>query len=169
MWPRHFSEDGSFGCVTRVALGDWTFREQDSHEVVWYRIDNYGVFHCWALFGESYGREELDAVDMNPAFFVYLGEEAGRELWVAQIGVVPGSEYILLARSPAGGVIDEFDVLQTHCPPEYVRDAGKVSILVTRYCSVNDPADLERLGREMMQLPVLGKLSLEPNKSTQAQ
>lgn len=169
MWPRHFSEDGSFGCVTRIALGDWSFRERDSEEVVWFRIDNYGVFHCWALFGESYDREGLDTVDMKPAFFVFLGEEAGRELWVAQVGVVPGSEYVLLARSPADGVIDDFDVLQRRCPPEFLRDAGTLDTLITRYCAVNCPADLERLAREMMQLPVLGKLSLEPDKSTKAQ
>lgn len=169
MWPRHFSEDGSFGCVTRIALGDWVFREQGSDEIVWYKIDNYGVFHCWALFGKSYDREELSAVDMKPAFFVFLGEEAGRELWVAQIGVVPGSEYMLLARSPADGVIDDFDVLQMRCPQNYLRDVGALDILITRYCAVNDPAALEQLAREMIQLPVLGKLSLAPNKSEKAQ
>lgn len=163
IWPRHFYEDRSFGCTTRVALGDWAFREQDSDEVTWSRIGNYGVFHCWALFGESGEREELDATDMKPAFFVFLGEEAGRELWVAQIGVNPGSEYVLLARSPADGVIEEFDVLQRRCPPKLVRDADTVDTLITRYCAVNDQADLRRLARAMMKLPAIGKLSLAPD------
>jgi hypothetical protein len=163
MWPRHFYEGRSFGCTTRVALGDWTFREQDSDEVTWFRIDNYGVFHCWALLGESGEREELDATDLKPAFFVFLGEEAGRELWVAQIGVVPGSEYVLLARSPEGSVIEEFDVLQRRCPTKYLRDADTLDTLITRYCAVNDPADLRRLARAMIKLPALGRLSLAPN------
>ena len=169
MWPQHFADDGSFGCVTRVAVGDWAFREKNSEEIVWYRIDNYGVFHCWALLGSSHERAELEAAEATPTFFVFLGEEAGQELWVAQIGVVPGSEYVLLARSPADGTIDAFDVLQRRCPSQDMRNAGPIDILFTQYCAVNNRTDLLRLARQMVHLPPVGTLSLAPSKTKKAQ
>lgn len=82
-----------------------------------------------------------------------------RELWVIQIGAVPGSEYMLLSRSQGEGLIDTFDVLQTRCPMANVRDAGFLDIILTRYCALNTQADLLRLARQMARLPAIGTLS----------
>lgn len=169
VWPQPFGDEDAFGCVSRVAFGDWVFRDQHGEDSVWYRVQNYGVFHCWALLGRSSERRQLEGADLKPAFFVFLGkaevEDDERELWVAQIGARPGSEYVLLARSPAEGPIEAFEVLQTRCPPSHVRDAGQLDILLTRYCALNTQADLVRLARQMAQLPAVGTLSLAPADS----
>lgn len=163
MWPQPFYNDDSFGCVSRVAFGDWVLREPDGENSAWYRIENYGVFHCWALLGSTYERQQLDGAELKPTFFVFLGEidtPAGeRELWAAQIGARPGSDYLLLARSPAEGLIDTFDVLQTRCPHGATRDAGSLDSLLTRYCALNTQGELMRLARQMAQLPAVGTLS----------
>lgn len=169
MWPQPFYDDDSFGCVSRVAFGDWVLREPDGEESAWYRVQNYGVFHCWALVGRTYERQQLDAAELKPTFFVLLGEvdteEGERELWAAQIGARPGSEYLLLARSPAEGLIQSFEVLQTRCPPGTTRDAGSLDIIITRYCALNSQAELVRLARQMVQLPAVGTLSLTPTSA----
>lgn len=165
-WPRGFSDEDSFGCTSRVAFGDWAFREtgaQDGDDTRWYRFSNYGVFHCWANTFRSYEREQLDGADFHPSFFVLL--EATRiggnevELWTVQIGARPGSEYLLLSRIPAEGLVESFTVLQTACPRGNVRDAGSLDILLTRYCAINSKAELIRLARRMTQRPPRGTLT----------
>jgi len=164
MWPQHFYDDDSFGCVSRVAFGDWVLREQDGDDPVWFRFRNYGAFHCWALVGRGDERQQLESAASKPAFFVLMGniEVAGdrRELWAIQIGARPGSEYMLLSRSPRDGSIDSFDVLQIRCPRANVRDAGAIDILLTRYCAVNTRGDLLRLAQQMAHLPAIGSLAL---------
>jgi hypothetical protein len=164
MWPQHFYDDSSFGCVSRVAFGDWVFREQGDDDPVWFRFRNYGAFHCWALVGRGYERQQLESAASKPAYFVLMGNlEVGgdrRELWAIQIGARPGSEYILLSRSPRDGLIASFDVLQIRCPRANVRDAGSVDILLTRYCAVNTRGDLLRLAQQMAHLPAVGSLAL---------
>ncbi len=164
MWPQHFYDEDRFGCVSRVAFGEWVLREQGGGEPRWYSVQNYGVFHCWAVVGEAYERRKLEAAEARPAFFVLVddidvnGEQ--RELWALQIGARPGSEYLFLSRSPREGLIDAFEVLQTRCPSANVRDAGSLDILLTRYCALNSRADLLRLTRQMAQLPAMGTLTL---------
>jgi hypothetical protein len=163
-WPQHFYDDDSFGCTSRVAFGDWAFREAggDEGDAEWYRFTNYGVFHCWANTFRSYERERLDGADFHPSFFVLLGTArsggAEVELWAIQIGARPGSEYLLLSRTPGDGLIDNFNVLQTECSRGSVRDAGSLDILLTRYCAINSRSELIRLARRMVQRPPLGTL-----------
>jgi hypothetical protein len=164
-WPQHFYEDDSFGCTSRVAFGDWAFREtgSDEDDAEWYRFTNYGVFHCWANTFRAYERGRLDGADFHPTFFVFLGLERTRgldlELWAIQIGARPGSEYLLLSRTPGDGLVDSFNVLQTECPRGNVRDAGSLDILLTRYCAINSRSELVRLARRMAQRPPLGTLT----------
>jgi hypothetical protein len=166
MWPRPFFEDDSFGCVSRIAFGDWAFRPSGAPErdARWYRIHNYGVFHCWAVFSSAAERAALEGAEHEPSFFVLLGaaevENNRVELWAVQIGARPGSDYLLLSRSPQDGLIETFSVLQTQCPRGNVRDSGALDIILTRYCAINTQADLLRLARRMVHRPPQGSLSL---------
>ncbi|HEY7640438.1 MAG TPA: hypothetical protein VH814_11985 [Steroidobacteraceae bacterium] len=168
-WPQHFHDDDSFGCTSRVAFGDWAFHERGAeveNDLLWYRFSNYGVFHCWANTFRANERTRLDGADSQPSFFVFLGSASVNgsdiELWTLQIGARPGSEYLLLSRDPAEGLIEKFNVLQTACPRANVRDAGSLDILLTRYCAVNSRSELIRLARRMAQRPPLGSLSRVP-------
>ena len=165
-WPQHFYDDDSFGCTSRVAFGDWILREssaEDEADVQWYRFSNYGVFHCWANTFRAPERAALDGADVHPSFFVLLGNmrinDSDVELWAVQIGARPGSEYLLLSRNPAEGLIESFNVLQTACPRANIRDAGSLDIVLTRYCAVNSRSELIRFARRMAQRPPLGTLA----------
>ena len=165
-WPQHFYDDDSFGCTSRVAFGDWIFRESDAEvegDLLWYRFSNYGVFHCWANTFRAHERARLDGADAYPSFFAFLGstsvDGSDTELWTVQIGARPGSEYLLLSRAPAEGVIEKFNVLQTACRHANVRDVGSLDILLTRYCAVNSRSELIRLARRMAQRPPIGTLT----------
>ena len=169
-WPKPFYDEDSFGCASPIGFGDWVFREASAEvgrDVQWYRFSNYGVFHCWVNTFRAYDRKRLDDADFHPSFFVFLGEanvdQTDIELWTVQIGARPGSEYLLLSRAPADGVIEEFTVLQTACPHANVRDAGSLDILVTRYCAVNSRTELIRLARNMAKRPPLGTLARVPD------
>jgi hypothetical protein len=165
-WPQHFTDESSFGCTSRVAFGDWIFRETATEvedDARWYRFSNYGVFHCWANTFRAFERARLDGADFHPSFFAFLGSVIVRgvdvELWTIQIGARPGSEYLLLSRAPGEGLIENFNVLQTACPRANVRDAGSLDILLTRYCAVNSRRELVSLARRMAQRPPLGTLT----------
>jgi hypothetical protein len=169
VWPQHFYDDDSFGCTSRVAFGDWAFRERDAiteEHVEWYRFSNYGVFHCWANIFRASDRAKLDGADFHPSFFVFLGKMsvngADVELWAVQIGATPGSEYLLLSRDSSEGLIEDFNVLQTECPRANVRDAGSMDILSTRYCAIDSRSELNRFARRMALRPSLGTLTLMP-------
>ena len=168
-WPQHFNDDDSFGCMSRVAFGDWVFRQgaaEDEDEVLWYRFSNYGAFHCWANTFRAPERAKLPSADFHPSFFASLGSMSVNgstiELWAVQIGARPGSEYLLLSRVSAAGLIEKFNVLQTACPRANVRDAGSLDILSTRYCAIHSRGELIRLARRMVQRPPLGTLTLVP-------
>ena len=77
VWPRHFENEDSFGCTSRVAFGDWVLRESDvesERESDWYRFSNYGGFHCRANVSHAYTPEALEHAQNHPSFFVRLGE-----------------------------------------------------------------------------------------------
>ena len=164
MWPQSFSdpESGEFGCMSGIAFGDWILRSADNagdEDADWYRISNYGAFHCFALVGEAGDRQGLQEAEARPSFFVNLGMSGGAELWAVQIGARPGSDYLLLSRQPAPGAISNFTVLQRQCPKRNVRDAGNISILITRYCAINSRAELRNLAGRMAKLEPLGTLT----------
>lgn len=164
-WPQAFADKESFGCSSRVAFGDWMLRAVDEEEddADWYRVQNYGVFHCWAMVGSALRREELPGADLRPSFFVYLGVESREglevELWTIQMGARPGSDYLLLSRVRSQDRIEKFDVLQTDCPRANTRDAGSVDILLTRYCAIDSRDQLLSLASRMVQRPPRGTLS----------
>lgn len=169
-WPRNFhsgeGDDFTFGCQSRVAFGDWQFTPHPLAEYLegwWMRIDNYGVFHCAANFYQADERDELTEGEFSRGFFVRLGETRhdGRvwELWAIQQGMVPGSDYMLLARESNDGLIDEFTVLQRRCREESMRRSEGLDVWNTSYCSINSRAELLSVAGSMLALPPLGTLS----------
>ena len=171
-WPRAFNEGDSFGCASRLRYGDWKLQESaDDAGAHWYRITNYGVFHCFMLVRDADTREALAGHDPNPSFLIELGRARAPggevELWALQRGTVPGSSYLLLSSRPGSGAISRLDVLQRRCPDRLVRDRSAVSILITRYCAINDRAELIGLARRMAQLPPLGTLTLDSSATSE--
>lgn len=170
-WPQSVSDGDSFGCASRVAFGDWVFRygAADAKPALsdsWYRFSNYGVIHCWANIGEANDREGLSSASSRPSLFIYLETRAveGKdvELWAIQLGARPGSDYLLLSRAPAEGLVISFSVLQTECPSAHRRDAGPIDILRTDYCGIDSRKELIRLARRMAARTPLGTLSVVP-------
>lgn len=162
-WPQHFDDpaSGDLGCTSRVAFGDWQFRPRktgDEDDASWYRITNYGVFHCWALVGAADDRSRLDGSERRPAYFVLLERRSERELWTLQLGARPGSEYLLLSRAPTAGLVTEFTILQRVCPEPLLRKRKSLDILLTDYCGIGTTEQLRQIGRRMMHLPPLGTL-----------
>lgn len=171
--PYAVSDEKSFGCASRVGFGDWRYdrEDRDDDESKWFRVTNYGVFHCWANVARADGPQSLETASPRPSFFVELGTVniGGKaiELWALQLGARPGSDYVLLARAPGESRVEEFNVLQMKCPARSVRDSGGLSILITRYCAINDPRALKALARNMARLPPLGRMVyVRPVKET---
>lgn len=162
LWPKHFSDDdGSFGCTSRMSFGDWRLKLGEDDEV-WWRVSNYGVFHCALIFRTASQSESLKQATYRYGFLVKLGtgkiKERPVELWAFQIGTVPGSDYVLLARAPSEDVIKTFIMLQRKCPANSVRSSPSLDIFGSSYCSINSKAELLSLARAMLKRPPLGHL-----------
>ena len=162
VWPQHFTDDdGSFGCTSRVAFGVWRLKHNDDDDNdEWWRIENYGVFHCALMAKESYSQERLARSSSRHGFFVRLGtvkfHAKSMELWALQLGTRPGSDYVLLARQPSEGLIKSFTVLQRDCPKSKVRTGPSMDTFRMDYCSINTPAELLELAKSMLMRPPLG-------------
>ena len=170
VWPRGMVPDADTiaGCESRVAFGDWRFTPKEEDEYAdpwWLRVSNYGVFHCAANLFEADEREELEEGEFSRGLFAVIGEgrTEGRawELWVLQKGFVPGSDYVLLAREAEGGdLVRRFIVLQRRCPRGSMREASGMDGWTTRYCAVENRAELLALARRMLREKPLGTLEL---------
>jgi hypothetical protein len=142
-------------------LGDWKFTDSEN-EVWWWRLTNYGVFHCAIVERRAEERAELKPARWSYSFFVRIGSVGSgislRELWVLQSGTVPGTDYTLLAREPSKATIKAFAVLQRRCPPGAERKGPPMDVWRTGYCAINSRSDLLSLARRMARLPPLGTL-----------
>jgi hypothetical protein len=160
VWPQHFTDGDSFGCVHRIRLGVWRYEATDGDfDNAWRRFENYGVFHCW--MNVSDGDEPGSFGESRPGFLIQLGDAGGRELWALQLGARPGSDYLLLARSAGAGAIDRFEVLQRRCPAAQMRGGPSLDILLTRYCAINSRSEMLAMARRMARLPALGVMTFE--------
>jgi hypothetical protein len=172
-WPQHFtdSSNGEFGCTSRVKFGDWRLDSAayGMKRADWYRVTNYGVFHCWANVVTASQRSDLNLSEVRPSFFVFLEKIGSTELWTLQMGARPGSDYLLLSRKPTDGVVSEFSVLQQKCPDKNRRDGKNIDILMTRYCAINDVLGLKSLARRMLKLKPLGTLTWTDTSSKESQ
>lgn len=170
MWPRGFHSDDSFGCSSWVKFGDWHFIPADpkADREYWDRYTNYGVFHCAAIMRTSRERAELGEAQWKHGFFVRLGKarlgSREWELWALQQGMVPGSDYILLAREPRIAAVDSFRVLQRRCPRGRILETS-LDVWTTRYCPIDSRAELLSLARRMLRLPPLGTISHFPGST----
>jgi hypothetical protein len=70
--------------------------------------------------------------------------------------MVPGSDYVLLAREPGDAKIERFTVLQQRCPSGQRREVKGLDIWTTRYCAIDSRSELLSLARRMLALPALG-------------
>jgi hypothetical protein len=171
LWPRSMlpGPDVIAGCESRVRFGDWQFvpnPENEHDEPYWLRIANYGAFHCAANLYVADERSELDEGEFSRGLFVRIGKARSGstdwELWALQQGFVPGSSYTLLAREVQddNGIVEQFRVLQRHCPAGMLREARGMDVWLTRYCAVDSRTDLLALARQMIRKPALGTLTL---------
>ncbi len=178
IWPRGFSSDDGFGCVSRVGFGDWRFTPADGEdgEEWWERYSNYGVFHCAAIIQTAEEQAELADGQLEYGYFVLIGKtrlgSKKWELWALQKGTVPGSEYVLLAReSGLEDLVDSFRVLQRRCPPGKLRQTRGLDVWSTRYCSIDSRADLLTLARRMLRRPSAGTITrvAKPDEGREAE
>jgi hypothetical protein len=147
-----------------VEFGDWRYDDNRSGwDPTWFRLTNYGVFHCYTMVRGPDDQTQLEGRSADPSFFIELGTirigNGETELWALQRGGRPGSSYLLLARKPTPGIIRTFDVLQRACPPDRIRKGPQLDILLTRYCAINSPQELTQLARQMVERPPLGRLT----------
>ena len=174
-WPQHLTDE--IGCIDRIEMGDWRYHPSPDGDYSppddWYRLRNYGVFHCAVVLQVGDEREKLADRDSRYSWFIDLGSAQGIDgevsLWALQEGSAPGSNYILLARKPEKGIIKAFDVLQRRCPANRRRKGESVEIWGTQYCAINSKTELVRLAREMAKLPPLAKLEFVADIKLQAQ
>jgi hypothetical protein len=74
--------------------------------------------------------------------------------------MVPGSEYVLLAREARReGLIKSFRILQRRCPPGGIREIRDMDVWTTRYCRIDSRSELRALARRMLRLPPLGTIA----------
>lgn len=165
-YPKHFSEtDGdsfSFGCSSNIQFGDYReVRANDPERVAWWRIGNYGVFHCALLLSEASERTELDTGFREHAWLVVLGKiqtSGGEiELLALQIGARGGSTYNLFSRS-VGAPNTTLSVLDPVCPRGSTRRGRGIDVWRTDYCVVASQSALRRIAREAFRRPPVAAL-----------
>ena len=171
LWPRDYADgDTLAGCVSRIRFGDWLSQpnsaDASADEREWYRFGSYGDFHCIANIRIAEDRAALADSTLDRGCFVKLGVEEHHgaliELWSIQKGLIPDSEYMLLARPTSSGIITRVDVLQQRCPPRYWRDlAEPFDIFRTGYCAINSRAALLAMAESMLAFPKMGTLELQ--------
>ena len=161
VWPQHFEDGRTFGCIHSIKLGDWRYSPRDEGASDhWYRLTNYGLMHCHINLAEAYEAGHFGSV--QPAFLIRLGASGSVELWALQIGARPGSDYLLLSRPSKPPVDnDHFAVLQRQCPVGKARGGEALDVLRTDYCSIGTRAELVALAERMAALPPLGTLAFE--------
>jgi len=165
VWPQHFSSnDGDFGCTSRIAFGNWTFTDNEGETGVW-QIANYGVFHCAAIFRQAETKADLANANYKYGLAAFIGttEHSGKpiELWAFQMGMRPGSDYVLLARAPGQGIVKSFSVLQRFCSKARTRrlpEGRTLDIWSTGYCTISSRSELLSLAKQALGRPPLGKL-----------
>lgn len=166
-YPKHFFDpDGSFGCVSNVALGDYRLTPDDAagelaEPETWFRISNYGVMHCALVIREASTRADLESAPFEYFWIVKLWEQGHGdeklEVLAFQQGAMGGSRYLLLQRQ-ADQTNGPLTLLAPRCPREMVRDSGGIDIWLTRYCAVPDRPALRAIARDALRNDPVGIL-----------
>ena len=163
LYPMHFSDGDSFGCSSNVQFGDYreVYANDPEHET-WWRIGNYGVFHCGLLFSQASERTGLDFGFRDHAWTIVLDKVrtpyGELELLALQIGARGGSTYLLLSRFTAGGVTATMNVLDPVCPRGATRQRPHFDSWRTDYCAVASQSALRRIARAAARRPPVSVL-----------
>ncbi len=167
-YPTNFSDADSFGCISNIRFGDYReVKVQDPDHVGWWRIGNYGVFHCALLLSQASERTELDTGFRDHAWVIVLDKvqtPAGEiELLALQIGARGGSEYTLLSRPTADEPGRLMAVLDPVCPRHSSRQGRSLDVWRTDYCAVASQSAMRRIAREAFRRPPVAFLEyVEP-------
>lgn len=161
-YPTPFYDDDSFGCMSNVRFGDYReVHAGDPEREAWWRIGNYGVFHCALLLSQTTERTELDAGFRDHAWVIVLDriQTAGGEIEVLalQIGARGGSTYTLLSR-PVATPNTTMNVLAPVCPRGATRQRRGFDVWRTDYCVVASQSALRRIARDAARRPPVSVL-----------
>ncbi|HVY89309.1 MAG TPA: hypothetical protein VG942_10605 [Hyphomonadaceae bacterium] len=146
------------GCDGDFRLGVWKesiFREDGgAPDLRWWRVHNYGSFHCAAVFNVSDERDGSYGDRKGFGFVIALGRDkaTGLDLFVWQMGMIPGSEYRFLA-APAGGDGTRYTVLQADCSAGTLRSSHVGGSFITTYCSLASEAAVRATARAAAKRP----------------
>lgn len=164
LYPKNFYDADSFGCISNIRTGDFrmteTFEGGETSET-WYRVHNYGVFHCALVIRSAHEQAALDTASSEFFWVVVLDKvrtEAGEiELLAFQHGARGGSTYLLFSRladSEDGGLT----LLAPECPDSMKRGGLPIDVWRTDYCAVPDQDALRRIARDAAGHPPIGRL-----------
>lgn len=152
----------AIGCDGELVTGDWRQTYEPDEEgvapdPVWWRVHSYGSFHCAAVFAWGGERGEYEGDDFG--FFIRLGHDSasGLDLFAWEIGLRPGSIYVLLA-APAASDLTRFSVLDVDCSAGQTRKSEFSSSWVTEYCAIPDQKALLATARTAAKKLPLGTL-----------
>lgn len=160
--PRTLYDEESFGCITNIELGDYRLIPAgDAEPAAWWRLENYGVFHCALLLSEADAQSNLRSGFRDYAWVIVLDEVStptgDLELLALQIGARTGSSYRLLSRLKGVAPRGRFSLLDPECPRGATRQR-ELDIWRTDYCLVADQRTLRRIARAAFRRPPLGVL-----------
>lgn len=162
LFPTRFSDNESFGCSNIIDPGFYRLEVQDDPDAaMFWRITNYGAFHCALTFGVAYEQEAAHEAFEGPAWIIRLGNdtvgEAAVELLALQIGIADGSRYILLRRPK--NEMQGLEVLAHRCLRGLERRVAQIDIWRQDSCIVRSKTDLRRVAREANRRPPHGRLA----------
>lgn len=162
LFPTRFSDDESFGCSNIIDPGFYRLEVQDDLDAaMFWRITNYGAFHCALTFGVAYEQEAAHEAFEGPAWIIRLGDdtvgEAAVELLALQVGIADGSRYILLRRPK--NEMQGLEVLAHRCLRGLERRVAQIDIWRQDSCIVGSKADLRRIARDANRRPPHGRLA----------
>ncbi len=160
-YPKNFIEDDGFGCSSNLNFGDYRALRPDGEPDVFWRISNYGVFHCALILRQASDRENLAEARFEYMWIIPLGEVTRdgqrRELLAFQIGIAGGSEYLLLSR-PKGSLQGPFELLEPTCPRGAEFREASLDIWHTAYCVVESQGALKRIAFAAARRSIAGTL-----------
>lgn len=125
MWPRNYSDEDSFGCVTTVLTGTWRL-DYASGETQWVNMSLSGAYHCIQRYAPFDPAAVVPASMLTGQLVIFapFADVEGGEIWVMQLGWAdsmiraPGSppiEYRLLFRPEPQPAQLTFQVLPIDC------------------------------------------------------
>lgn len=168
LYPEHFVNEDSFGCAVPLRLGIYRHSSVDDEgDETFVRIENYGVFHCALIYGETSDRADADSAFEDHAWLIELDkvrQPDGRDerLLALQIGVQAGSRYILL-RDRDGDLSSPLEELDWKCPASAERRTARIDVWSQNSCVISSKADLRRVARAASRRPAVATLELLPN------